>query len=216
LWFEVRAPRPHAQEPPLTPVNPQAFPIVFSEKRGFNLGVSTLPFLGFLVTGAITVFVYIEYHRRYLMPKYDKNDWNVAPEERLRLALFAVPFVPVALFIFGWTGQYSNVHWIGPTIGAALYFPYVQRPPLLLAQSRTDPLALPHRSGIYCAFQCILLYLQLIYQEKAASVLAANDLFRSSMAAGFPYVSSFLFSFPALVLLPSLSLPLSRGACDEL
>ncbi|GAA5854418.1 hypothetical protein JCM9279_001039 [Rhodotorula babjevae] len=165
----------------------EAFPIVFAEKRGFNLGVSTLPFLGFLVTGAITVLVYFLYHKLYLMPKYDKNDWNVAPEERLRLALFAVPFVPVALLIFGWTGQYSNVHWIGPTIGAALYFP-----------------------GIYCAFQCILLYLQLIYQDKAASVLASNDLFRSSMAAGFPLFGSFFFHNlgvgPACSLLAGLNI----------
>lgn len=36
--------------------------------------------------------------------------------------------------IFGWTGNSPSTHWIGPTIGGALYFP-----------------------GVFCAFQCILL-----------------------------------------------------------
>lgn len=144
----------------------QAFPIVFSEYHGFNLGVSTLPFLAFLVTGAMTLTAYMLYHKWYLIPKEDKNDWKLPAEERLRLALFAVPIIPVSLFIFGWTGNSPDTHWIGPTIGAALYFP-----------------------GIFCAFQCILLYLQIAYPAQAASVLAGNDLFRSSMAAGFPCVS---------------------------
>ncbi|BGP40666.1 hypothetical protein JCM10449v2_004628 [Rhodotorula kratochvilovae] len=141
----------------------EAFPIVFTEYHGFNLGLSTLPFLGFFVTGALTLLAYCLYHKYYLIPKYDREDWNVRPEERLRLALFAVPFIPVALFIFGWTGNSPDTHWIGPTIGAALYFP-----------------------GIFCAFQCILMYLQISYPSTAASVLAGNDLIRSCMAAGFP------------------------------
>ncbi|GJN91084.1 hypothetical protein Rhopal_004100-T1 [Rhodotorula paludigena] len=141
----------------------EAFPIVFAEYHGFNLGVSTLPFLAFFVTGGLTLTGYILYHKWYLIPKYDRNDWNVPPEERLRLAVFVVPIIPISLFIFGWTGNSPDTHWIGPTIGAALYFP-----------------------GIYVAFQCVLMYLQISYPMVAASILAGNDLFRSCMAAGFP------------------------------
>lgn len=101
----------------------EAFPIVFAEYHGFNLGVSTLPFLAFFVTGGLTLTGYILYHKWYLIPKYDRNDWNVPPEERLRLAVFVVPIIPISLFIFGWTGNSPDTHWIGPTIGAALYFP---------------------------------------------------------------------------------------------
>ncbi|TNY21890.1 Benomyl/methotrexate resistance protein [Rhodotorula diobovata] len=165
----------------------EAFPIVFSEYHGFNLGVSTLPFLAFLVTGAMTLTAYMLYHKWYLIPKEDKNDWKLPAEERLRLALFAVPIIPVSLFIFGWTGNSPDTHWIGPTIGAALYFP-----------------------GIFCAFQCILLYLQIAYPAQAASVLAGNDLFRSSMAAGFPLFGAPFFHNlgvgPACSLLAGLNI----------
>ncbi|GAA6049690.1 hypothetical protein JCM3770_004410 [Rhodotorula araucariae] len=166
----------------------EAFPIVFTEYHGFNLGVSTLPFLGFFVTGALTLLAYCLYHKYYLIPKYDRADWkDVRAEERLRLALFAVPFIPVALFIFGWTGNSPSTHWIGPTIGAALYFP-----------------------GIFCAFQSILMYLQISYPSTAASVLAGNDLVRSSMAAGFPLFGAPFFNNlgvgPACSLLAALNI----------
>ncbi len=35
----------------------EAFPLVFTDIYHFNLGVSGLPFLGFVVSGAITVSV---------------------------------------------------------------------------------------------------------------------------------------------------------------
>jgi len=41
----------------------EAFPVVFAEKRMFNLLQSTLPFLAFYVTGALTFIVYILYNK---------------------------------------------------------------------------------------------------------------------------------------------------------
>ncbi|GAA5996395.1 hypothetical protein JCM11641_004944, partial [Rhodosporidiobolus odoratus] len=80
-----------------------------------------------------------------------------------------------------------STHWIGPTIGAALYFP-----------------------GIFCVFQCILIYLQAGYPSVAASALAGNDFFRSSMAAGFPLFGAPLFHNlgvgPACSLLAGLNI----------
>ncbi|POY71076.1 hypothetical protein BMF94_5833 [Rhodotorula taiwanensis] len=176
----------------------EAFPIVFAEYHGMNLGVSQLPFLGFVVTGAMTLTAYMLYQKYYFIPKQEKSGWKERPELVLKAALFATPFIPVSLLrslkdtgalryttesIFGWTGNSPSTHWIGPTIGAALYFP-----------------------GIFFAFQCILLYLQASYPTVAASILAGNDLFRSSMAAGFPFFFKNLGVGPACSLLAGLNI----------
>ncbi|BGP25194.1 benomyl methotrexate resistance protein [Rhodotorula toruloides] len=165
----------------------EAFPIVFAEYHGFNLGLSVLPFLGFLVTGAFTLLGYCLYHKYYFIPKQDRENWQTPPEQRLKLALIATPMIPISLFIFGWTGNSPSTHWIGPTIGAALYFP-----------------------GVFCAFQCILLYLQQGYPAVTASILAGNDLFRSCMAAGFPLFGRAFFTNlgvgPASSLLAGLNI----------
>ncbi|GAA5851515.1 hypothetical protein JCM8547_001120 [Rhodosporidiobolus lusitaniae] len=165
----------------------EAFPVVFTEYHGFNLGVSSLPFLGFVVTAAITVTLYCLYQKYRIIPELKRTNFGMPPEKRLELAVWASPWIAISLFIFGWTGNSPSTHWIGPTIGAALYFP-----------------------GIFCAFQCLLQYLQSSYPKYAASVLAGNDFFRSSMAAGFPLFGQALFHTlgigPACSLLAGLNI----------
>lgn len=39
-----------------------------------------------------------------------QNNPDLAPESRLELGLFAAPFIPVSLFVFGWTAR-ESVHW---------------------------------------------------------------------------------------------------------
>ena len=71
-------------------------------------------------------------------------------------------FIPISLFIFGWTSR-ASVHWIVPIIGASLYV-----------------------LGLYLLFQSALVYLPVSYPHYVASILAGNDFFRSSVAAAFP------------------------------
>ncbi|GAA5830956.1 hypothetical protein JCM5353_004453 [Sporobolomyces roseus] len=149
----------------------EAFPIVFTDKHGFSPGVSGLPFLAFYVTGAISFLVYCLYQKYHYIPKLQKTDFNVPPEERLELALMGAPFVPVALLLFGWLGNSADIHWIGPTIGAAIYFP-----------------------GIYFLFQCLSVYLALSFEKYAASILAGSALFRSTLGAGFPLFGHAFFT----------------------
>ncbi|GAA5997055.1 hypothetical protein JCM11641_000204, partial [Rhodosporidiobolus odoratus] len=81
----------------------EAFPIVFSEYHGFSLSISNLPFLAFLVTAAMTITVFCLYQKYRLIPKLVESDFKLAPEARLELAVYAAPFIPISLFIFGWT-----------------------------------------------------------------------------------------------------------------
>ncbi|KAL8291587.1 hypothetical protein RQP46_002565 [Phenoliferia psychrophenolica] len=147
----------------------EAFPLVFTGIYHFNLGLSGLPFVAFIVSGVITFAGYVAYNRYHMEPRYAKNP-DLAPEARLELAMFAAFFIPVSLFIFGWTAR-ANVHWIFPIIGAALYLP-----------------------GIYLIFQSILLYVSMGYPRHAASIFAGNDLFRSTFASFFPLFGRAFFT----------------------
>ncbi|KAM0788520.1 hypothetical protein ACM66B_001648 [Microbotryomycetes sp. NB124-2] len=139
----------------------EAFPIVFEGIYHFNLGVGSLPFLAFVVSGVFTFAGYMWYQLKFIMPRAGV-DPTFKPEDRLRLALFGSIFTPASLFLFGWSSR-ESVHWIVPIIGAALYLP-----------------------AVYLAFQCILMYLLSSYIYVGASVLAGNAFWRSAMASGFP------------------------------
>ncbi|ESK95480.1 benomyl methotrexate resistance protein [Moniliophthora roreri MCA 2997] len=139
----------------------EAFPLVFNEIYHMNLGVGSLPFLGFVVSGSATYTAYCLYLKYYLHPRLDKNP-DLPPEIRLYIGLIASIFIPVSLLIFGWASR-ASVHWIVPVIAAALYLP-----------------------GIFLTFQSILIYLSNSYKKYTGSILAGNDLFRSTMASVFP------------------------------
>lgn len=142
----------------------ESFPMVFIGIYHFKGGVSGLPFLGIVVGAFVSYIFYIMYIILYLGPKFVRLKFNVPPEEYLRLSCIAGVFIPISLFMFGWSAR-PSVHWIVPIIGAGLYMP-----------------------GIYLLFQSAIVYLPISYPKYAASIFAGNDLFRSSIAAAFPYV----------------------------
>ncbi|BGP54398.1 hypothetical protein JCM8202_000832 [Rhodotorula sphaerocarpa] len=138
----------------------EAFPIVFQEMYGFSLGMAGLPFLGFVVTAALTFTFYVLYQKWHIQPRLDRNP-DTPVEVRLELGVMAGPLVPISLLIFGWTA--GRGHWMGPVIGAALYLP-----------------------PVFLLFQSCLMYCAQSYPIYAASILAGNDLFRSVVASLFP------------------------------
>ena len=56
-----------------------------------------------------------------MSPKWERTG-ALVPEERLKIAFYTGIFIPVALFIFGWTSR-KSVHWIVPIIGSGIYMP---------------------------------------------------------------------------------------------
>ncbi|KAJ7114080.1 major facilitator superfamily domain-containing protein [Mycena epipterygia] len=166
----------------------EAFPLVFSGIYHFNEGLSGLPFLGFLVTGSITYTVYCLYQMYHIAPRYARAaaaNKQVAPEIKLEIGLMASIFIPTSVLIFGFASK-ASIPWIVPVIGAALYLP-----------------------GIYLIFQSILTYVTAAYPDYQAPVLAANDLFRSSIASVFPLFGRAFFQNlglgPGSALLAGLS-----------
>jgi DHA1 family multidrug resistance protein-like MFS transporter len=140
----------------------EAFPIVYQDIYGFNLGEMGLAFLA-IVVGSIISFaiynVYYIHHRKHTSETQGhKSAQN--PEKVLISALYACIGPPLALLLFGWASR-PSVHWIVPTIGIAIY-----------------------PACVFILMQCVFLYVPACYPHYAASVFAATDFTRSAFACG--------------------------------
>lgn len=59
-------------------------------------------------------FLFLHYHQNKLFDA----DGNITPEERLWPAVPGGLFVPVGLFLYGWT---THLHWMFPVMGGSLF-----------------------------------------------------------------------------------------------
>jgi len=147
----------------------EVFPLVYPVMYGFNLGQTGVVFTCITVACILGVTIYCTYVYVYLEPDIIKNGLR-AQEHRLVPALFACFGMPIGLFIFGWTSN-PSIHWIASIIGITVY-----------------------ATSAFVLYQCIFMYLPLSYPQYTASLFAANDAFRSALAAG-----SVIFARPLYV-----------------
>ncbi|KAI9661747.1 MAG: hypothetical protein M1821_008986 [Bathelium mastoideum] len=146
----------------------EAFPLVYVDIYGFNLGQMGLTFLSITVAVLISIASYWSYIYWRVEPDIRANGLG-APERRLIPALFAAWLCPAGLFIYAWTSR-ADVHWIVSVVGVGIF-----------------------TVGIFILIQCIFLYLPFVYPQYAASLFAGNDLARSTLAAGAVLFSGPLF-----------------------
>lgn len=147
----------------------EAYPIVFAELRHINPAVATLPYLG-LITGVligciICIWFEPQYNRRLR-----ENNGIPVPEQRLLPMMVGAVFLPIGLFWFAWTGNYSRIHWIIPTL-----------------------------SGLFTGAGTLTIVLQALnylvdsYLFAAASTIAASTMLRSFFGAAFPLFATQMF-----------------------
>lgn len=147
----------------------ESFPLIYPVIYRFKLGTAGLTFLSVVVTTAISASGYMFYVHHYVEPRIRKSG-NLPPlESRLIPAIPASIMMPLGLFLFAWTTR-ESIHWMVGLIGIGIY-----------------------SIGFYVLLQCVLLYVPQVYPKYAASLLAANDFSRSSLAAGFVMVGQPLF-----------------------
>ena len=149
----------------------ESFPLVYVAMHDFNLGKSSLPFLSILVALFIVLPLYLLHFYLTVERPFAVSGFG-APERRLIPGLFGTYLIPVGLFIFAWTSR-PDIHWIAPTIGAGVSV-----------------------GGTFIVFQSIFLYLPFTYPQYSASLFAANDFARSTLAA-----AAILFSRPLFLRL---------------
>jgi DHA1 family multidrug resistance protein-like MFS transporter len=146
----------------------EAFPLVYNNMYGFNLGELGLTFLSVTV-GVVLSITWYWWYIYYRVEPHIRLHGLGAPERRLIPALFVTFLVPIGLFIFGWSAR-SDVHWIVSCIGIVIT-----------------------TIGIFLIIQCIFLYLPLVYPQYAASLFAGNDFLRSAVATAAIHFSYPLF-----------------------
>lgn len=144
----------------------EAFPLVYEGMYHFNLGELGLTFLSVTV-GVVLALAWYWWYIFYRVEPSIRAHGLGSPERRLIPALIVTFFVPVGLFMFGWTAN-PKIHWIVSCIGIVIT-----------------------TIGIFLIIQCIFLYLPLVYPQYAASLFAGNDFTRSALAAGAIH-----FSYP--------------------
>ncbi|KAJ6531373.1 MFS polyamine transporter [Mycena vulgaris] len=143
-----------------------AFPIAFSEVRGFSGGMTGVTFVSIIIGIVIALA---------LMPYQEKMYRKVTvhgtfPEARLFPMLLGALTLPIALFIFAFTGGYSWVNFMGPCVAGGLF-----------------------------GFSMILLYVAAnsyivdSYSAYAASAIAAKTIMRSLIASAVPLYVNQMF-----------------------
>lgn len=143
----------------------EAFPIVYLGTYNMSLGGMGLIFTSLSVGclfGAGSYALFLRYHfipraRHY----HAEKGKPVEPEAWLKAGLVGVWGVPAGLILFAWTAR-SDIHYIVPTIGIVIWAAFS-----------------------FAVFQSIICYLPPTYPRYVASLFAANDFTRSTMAAGF-------------------------------
>ncbi|KPI36050.1 Caffeine resistance protein 5 [Cyphellophora attinorum] len=138
----------------------ESFPLVYAEKYGFNLGETGLVFLIVLVALGLSIPAYCAYFWFYAEERMKSQPHFGSPESRLVPGLIGAIIMPIGLFIYAWTSR-PSVHWIVSIIGVGL-----------------------NSAGLYIVMQVLFLYIPFTYPQYTASLFAANDLARSTFAAG--------------------------------
>ncbi|PPQ69265.1 hypothetical protein CVT24_000071 [Panaeolus cyanescens] len=136
-----------------------AFPIAFSKIRGFGEGLTGLTFTSIML-GVLSAGFFVPTQER-VYAHVTRN--GTFPEARLYPMMVGSIMMPIALFLFAFTGAYAWVHWIAVCI-----------------------------SGFVFGFAMILLYVSAnsyiidSYSDYAASAMAAKTFLRSEIGAMVP------------------------------
>lgn len=155
-----------------------AMPQVFEGQYGFSTGHVGLTYLGIGIGSIIGLFIAGGSSDRTVKYLTKKNGGEPKPEYRLPVMIFASFFVPIGLFIFGWTAE-KNYHWFLPILGTSFL-----GLGMICAFVSTPSRQLRHLTNI--PQMACSVYIVDAYLEFAASAIAASTVFRSLLGALLP------------------------------
>jgi len=148
-----------------------AFPIVYRQGRGWNEGISGLPFVAVAIGVLLAITYVVLYDNKVYMKKVQASGKGfTTPEARLPMCIVGGIALPIGLFWFAWTNS-PSLPWAASVVGS-----------------------IPFGFGMVLIFLSIMNYLIDSYTIFAASVLAANGIIRSVFGAAFPLFTSQMYS----------------------
>ncbi|KEY69590.1 hypothetical protein S7711_06219 [Stachybotrys chartarum IBT 7711] len=145
------------------------FSTVFPEQYGFGVDTLGLAFLG-LGTGCVLALLVLSWFSDWVQDWLTKKHGESKPEYRLLPMVLGIPFLPIGLFVYGWTTQYK-VHWIVPIIFTGFA-----------------------GAGLTLSFLPTQVYMIDAYTTYAASAMAATSIVRSIFGATLPLAGLPLYS----------------------
>jgi MFS family permease len=170
-----------------------AFPIVYRIGRGWNEGISGLPFIAVAVGIFLAIAYVILYDNKQYMKKVVASGVGyTTPEARLPMCIVGGIALPIGLFWFAWTNS-PSLPWAASVVGS-----------------------IPFGFGMVLLFLSIMNYLIDSYTIFAASVLAGNGIIRSVFGAAFPLFTKQMYdglgihwasSVPAFLAVACIPLP---------
>lgn len=147
-----------------------AYPIIFTDLRGWSPGFSGLAFSGIGV-GSMIVIVAEPLIRKWINAhKHDPETGSPPPEAMVSVVCLAAILIPVGEILFAWTCT-PNIYWIVP-IAAGI----------------------PFGAGNAAVFIYASNYLVHSYDIYAASALAGNAVLRSAMGATLPLAGPSMYN----------------------
>ena len=147
------------------------FTFLFSEVYHFSEGIIGLTYIGSgigMIGGMLFYGMTSDKLIQRLTKKYGAE--KPKPEYRLPLTIFGSPFIPIGLFIYGWTAQ-NHVHWAVPLLGTLLV-----------------------GFGFTIVLSSIANYMIDTFTIYAASAMAAITISRSVFAATFPLFALHMYN----------------------
>lgn len=143
-----------------------SFPVVFGEDYQYNDGIVGVMFCSVFIGLGIALCVTPLLERDYLRRAAAKGG-RAEPEDRLIGTMIGGPFVPIALFIFGWTSPPTVLpgggNWVGPASAG-----------------------IPFGFGMVIIYFSANAYLIDAFPGYVASALAAKTVVRSGAGAAMP------------------------------
>ncbi|KAF2487690.1 synaptic vesicle transporter [Neohortaea acidophila] len=146
----------------------EAYPYAFGTVRGWEDGVSTLPFLS-LGVGYFSGFAISFLIQQAIKRRKAATGQASVPEDQLPPMIVGSFIFIIGMFWFAWTSN-PHITWVPQVLSGGFI-----------------------GAGIFMLFLACLTYLMECYAASANSALAANTIVRSMVAAGFPLFATAMY-----------------------
>ncbi|RYP60675.1 hypothetical protein DL769_008014 [Monosporascus sp. CRB-8-3] len=148
-----------------------AYPIVFTQYRGWGPGISGLAFLGIGIGVMVAICAEPFWRKLINMHPKDPVTGNVPPEATARVMIIGAVLVPVGQLAFSWTCLPETIHWAVPIA-----------------------FGIPFGAGNALSFIYGMNYLAGAYGIYAASALAGNAVTRSFFGGTLPLAGPAMYA----------------------
>ncbi|KAA8911554.1 major facilitator superfamily domain-containing protein [Sphaerosporella brunnea] len=147
-----------------------AYPIVFTQIRGWGPGLSGLAFLGIGVGTTLAVAIEPLSRKIYNLHSVDPETGKRPPEARILIIAISAIIIPLSLLCFAWTCVPRHIHWIWPILAG-----------------------IPYGLGNTIVFLHANTYLVTSYDVYAASAMAGNAVVRSILGGVMPLFGPIMY-----------------------